>query len=311
MRVLTVLVAIAVLVGIAGCGSTEQEQVWNSFIKAVADKRVDDALGYIDFARMSQKALGDDPDALAATAFLGGPEATAEWMKGLFREALSQSDVEDGAPATLGRMDQPTSVKTEGDFSTLTFNVDGADLAVEMERIDGTWKIVDFGDAFGESGSSAGIEGTAEDQPGGPGRYTSEISGTVVNTDVPAPSDNDLVREIEEYRQTIDAASVSYILVAIDNQNGKDEYYMDSITIVTEDGVQIPCSQAWQVLGDWSDALPLDRPDDNGSELYNKHLNSTTVLPGAVSETVFIATQELSSIKSVWLDGQTQMAKVE
>jgi len=318
-RVLTVLLVIAALLGIAGCGSSEQEQVWNSFVEAVADKRTDDALGYIDFGRMVQKIFGDDQDAVAAMAFLGGPEASAEWVEGLFREALAQPDAEGSTSGTLEKMDNPASVKTEGDYSTLTFNVDGNEFTVEMEKIDGVWKIVDFGDAFEEAdsstsaeeaGSSIGAEGAVEELPGGPGQYTSGLDGTVVNVDVPAADDDELVVEIETYRKAIDAAPVSYLLVTIDNREGSDESYFWGITVVTEEGAQIEFLSASEVVGDWFMDLLDDGLYDQGVDLSNKHLNKTMVLPGAISETVFMAPQELSSVRSVWLDGQ-QMEKVE
>lgn len=309
-RVLIALLVVALLVGIAGCGPTEQEQAWDSFVKAVADRRADDAVGYIDFERMTQKALGDDPEAVAAMAFLGGPKGVAEWMEGLFREGLAQSDAEDDTLATIGQMANPESIKTEGDLSTLSFNVDGDVFTVEMERIDGTWKIVDFGDAFKEADSSTGAEEADEELPGGPGQYTMELDGTVVNVDVPAPDDNELVVEIETFREAIDAASASYLLVTIDNREGSYESYLGDITVVTEEGTQIEFLSASEVVSDWFIDLPDDALYAQGVDLSNKHLNGTTILPGAISETVFISPQDFSSVKSVWLDGQ-QMGKVE
>ncbi|MDP2182043.1 MAG: hypothetical protein Q8K99_05665 [Actinomycetota bacterium] len=123
-----------------GCTS-EPERVWASFVDAVSEKRVDEALGYIDFERMAQKAVGDDAESALALGLLGGTEGVGKMMEGLLRDALSKGEIQEGKPAL--ELKKPKKVTAEGDYCTMLFiGSDGGDMTVEMERIDGEWKIV-------------------------------------------------------------------------------------------------------------------------------------------------------------------------
>lgn len=302
IRVVVVLLLALAIVGASGCAKTEQEKLWDTFVDAVSEKRADDALACIDFERMAQKAMGEDADSQAALAWLGGVEGAAEMMRGLFREAISQSGGSGDTSAAVSRMGEPVEVITEGDFSTLEFDVDGEKFTVSMERIDGEWKIVDFGDALADVASSQQDE-EPEDLPGGPGEYTLEQEGTIITVTMPTDTSSTAIAELEAFRQAIGASEVVFALVQIDNTNGSDETYISGIRVVTEDGDQVEFADVSSVMGDWF----LDSEDtalyDQGIELSNRYLNSMMVLPGAKSDAVFVSTKPVSSVQSVWLDG--------
>ncbi len=305
-RVVVLLICLLAILPLFGCAPTEQEKVWTAFTDAVAEKRVDDAMQYVDFSRMVQKTMGDDSEAQAALALFGGPEGMSSILEGAFREALSGAK-EDADSSGLIGMKKPVRVETDGDFSTLVFEVDGSETTVQMEKIDGEWKIVDFGDALGDDAEDA--EGD-ENLPGGPGTYTFEENGTRITAQVPGPEDDAVVAEVEAYRKKVGADPVSYILVEVDNTDGKEQSYLGAINVVTEDGSQIEFSNVSSVMGDWYTDEQNSDLYNAGVELSNKYLNATDTLPGAKSKTLFVATEEIPTIKSVWLDGE-RMAKEE
>jgi hypothetical protein len=142
-RLIGVVLATLMLVALAGCASA-QETVWRSFVDAVREKRADDALGYIDFERMAQKAFGDDAEAAAGLALLGESDGAAGLLEELFRDAFSKGEFDSGSTNISAEARKAKSIKTEGDVSTLTFEADSGEFVVEMERIDGDWKIVGF-----------------------------------------------------------------------------------------------------------------------------------------------------------------------
>lgn len=290
------------IVGASGCARTEQEKLWDSFVEAVSEKRADDALACIDFERMAQKAIGEDADSQAALAWLGGVDGAAEMMRGLFREAIAQSNGTGDASAAVSKMGEPVEVVTEGDFSTLEFDVSGEKLTVSMERIDGQWKIVDFGDAFADVASSQ-QDGEPEDLPGGPGDYILEQEGALVTVTMPTDTGSTVIAELDGFRKATGASEVVFALVQIDNTNGSDEAYVSAIKVVTDDGDQIEFTDVSSVMGDWF----LDSEDtalyEQGIELSNRYLNSMMVLPGAKSDAVFVSSKPVSSVQSVWLDG--------
>lgn len=147
MKPICVLVAISLLamVFVTGC-TTEQEKqegVWGSFVEAVSEKRVEDALGYVDFARMAQKTADDSPEWTLAVGLWGKTEEAAKFMEGLLRDALAKGEIQEGKPAA--EFKKPKTVTTEGGHCTMLFiGSASGEMTVEMERIDGEWKIVGF-----------------------------------------------------------------------------------------------------------------------------------------------------------------------
>ena len=125
----------------SGCGSSEQEQVWRSFLKAAAAQRADEALSHLDLERMTQKYMSANSDAALGMALLGGSEATAGIVEGMLRDSFAKGEFDFGG-TDLSAISSPSAITTKGDFSTLTFQ---GGRRIEMERIDGEWKIVSFG----------------------------------------------------------------------------------------------------------------------------------------------------------------------
>lgn len=301
-RIALLLACLLVASSLVACAKSEPERTWDSFLKAVAEKRADDAMQYIDFGRMVQKSMGQDSDAQAAMALLGGADGVEKLLQGLFRDAIASAESTKGASIT--KMTRPESAKIEGDYATLVFKAEGKPATVQLERIDGRWKIVDFGGAFGSEPQTSVAAKPTDDGPGGPGSYSIDERGTVTSVDLPASASDSLVKKIDDYRVAIGKKPVSYALVHIDNTKGSDQSYIDTIKVVTDDGAQVEYHDSASVISEWFINRPVDKLYDRGVTLSNSLLNKVQVLPGANSTTVFISSEQPSSIKSVWLDGK-------
>ena len=76
VRALLVLMLGVALMATAGCAATP-ESAWESFVAAVKDGRVDDAVSHIHFERLVENTVADDPDLAAGLELAGGVEAAA------------------------------------------------------------------------------------------------------------------------------------------------------------------------------------------------------------------------------------------
>ena len=68
-----------------------------------------------------------------------------------------------------------------------------------------------------------------------PDTYVYESRGARFTYTVPAPSDNELVQRVEEYRHKAGGAPVSYILAAMDNSDDLEERYFPDMAVATRE----------------------------------------------------------------------------
>lgn len=113
-----------------GCSSSGPEAVWRSYVRASEAKDGDGAVSYWDYE--TRERLGADsgvPDDLVMDL------ATAV-------EDLQREYVEAGMGRDFEGWGGPSSVDIDGDNATLHFDVEGVEYTVDMQLIDGAWKII-------------------------------------------------------------------------------------------------------------------------------------------------------------------------
>jgi len=286
----------------------EQEEVWGSFVEAMLESHLDDVVLYIDFEYMTKKLLGEDDSAemreLAAAP--GGSEVIAKFIESALRTAFSKEKDVAEFGTKLRKIGQPTRIDTKGDFSTLVFDKGGGEeFTAEMQRANGKWKIIYLGEVPGDD------QKVGKSWPGGPGSYSTAGYGTTITAEVPADNNNGLVSELEAFRKKAKASEVLYLVISVDNTDGEEEVFVDRIDVVTEDGTRIQFNAAWSSIEQWFAHQSSTTVYNAGVNLHNKHANRGVVRPGAKSEVVLVAKEKLPSVKSVWLDGDFLMEKIE
>ncbi|MCL2504126.1 MAG: hypothetical protein FWE94_05975 [Coriobacteriia bacterium] len=257
---------------------------------------------------MTKKLLGEDDSAemreLAAAP--GGSEVIAKFIESALCTAFSKEKDVAEFGTKLRKIGQPTRIDTKGDFSTLVFDKGGGEeFTAEMQRANGKWKIIYLGEVPGDD------QKVGKSWPGGPGSYSTAGYGTTITAEVPADNNNGLVSELEAFRKKAKASEVSYLVISVDNTDGEEEVFVDRIDVVTEDGTRIQFNAAWSSIEQWFAHQSSTTVYNAGVNLHNKHANRGVVRPGAKSEVVLVAKEKPLSIKSVWLDGDFLMKKVE
>lgn len=146
------------------------------------------------------------------------------------------------------------------------------------------------------------VSGCAGASAGGPGTYSVESNGAVLNVTVPAVSDSALVSAIESYRQKVGSTDeFVYLSQELANSGDTAANPCPVPRVVTEDGQTVKFAAAFQIVGDLQDLVAQGDTAlyNEGVELYNSVLDATA-LPGATTTSLYVAKGPLPSIASVF-----------
>lgn len=138
---------------------------------------------------------------------------------------------------------------------------------------------------------------------GGPGTYSVEGDGTVLNVSVPAPSDSTLVSAIEAYQQKVGSADDLVFLSQelVNSAADTAAHPCPAPRVVTEEGQTLKFKSAFQIVGELQNLVPQGDTSlyKEGVSLYNSLLDAKA-LPGATTTSLYVAKGPLPSIKSVF-----------
>lgn len=131
-------------------------------------------------------------------------------------------------------------------------------------------------------------------------------NGPLVRMTVAIPSTSQRVRAIEVCRKALRQPRLTYVLVTLDNRNGRKEFRLGGAKIVTRSGATIRLTDVVGHIGNWP--TPEDRAGGVSAQLankctvdlYNAWLNKADVLPGARSVAIIATKSSVVSVRNIW-----------
>ncbi len=84
------------------------------------------------------------------------------------------------------------------------------------------------------------------------------MDGAHIVFDLPSDSSSDELKEIEQYRETLEADPVTYLIADVDNRDGAASASMRSVSVFDEDGKEYEFIEADTAISDWSAIWAID-----------------------------------------------------
>ena len=149
--------------------------------------------------------------------------------------------------------------------------------------------------------------GEAQGPPPMPaGEYTAqaEAVGTIV-MQIPASTDDELISQIEAYREAVNAEPVTYLIADVDNREGSDSIGMRKVKVFDAEGVEYEFTDAADLIEEWGphytsdyeykmpngDIIPNDEANALREQESELHDNLTGSVSAAGRDTIILTYQ--------------------
>ena len=93
--------------------------------------------------------------------------------------------------------------------------------------------------------------------PAGEYEAYAEAGGHIV-MEIPASTDDELIAEIEDYREQIGAEPVTYLIADVDNREGSDSIGMRKVKVFDAEGVEYEFTDAADLIEEWGPSYTSD-----------------------------------------------------
>ena len=102
--------------------------------------------------------------------------------------------------------------------------------------------------------------GEAQGPPPMPaGEYTAQAeAGGHIVMQIPASTDDELISQIEDYRETTGAEPITYLIADVDNRNGTDHIGMRKVEVFDSDGTEYEFTDAADLIEEWGPSYTSD-----------------------------------------------------